>query len=308
MPLSENLGHVVELTVARESEFGYFLTDGTEDVLMHKNESSRHYAADEVVKAFLYTDSRGRIAATDTTPFVTVGNYEWAKVVDTKPGIGVFLDIGIQKDLLLGEEDLPAHKGVWPTIGDLLYVTIRVNRNGRLYARLATDPIMEEKAVEATDKAFNKNVIGYIYRTAKVGSWVFTAEGYKGFIHESQREREPRLGQKVEGRVVDVKVDGTINVSLLLRKQDNLDEDAKRIYEYLESRNGAMPYGDKSMPEEITERFNLSKAAFKRALGKLMKDGKVYQEDRWTYIKKEEGDSNKEEGDSNKEEARDSNK
>jgi uncharacterized protein len=286
MSLSENLGHVLELTVARETEFGYFLTDGTEDVLMHRNEASRNYSTDEVVKVFLYTDSRGRIAATDIIPIVTVGNYEWVKVTDIKPGIGVFLDIGIQKELLLGEEDLPAHKGVWPTIGDLLFVTIRVNRNGRLYARLATDQIMEEKAVEATEKEFNKNVIGYIYRTAKVGSWVFTAEGYKGFIHESQRETEPRLGQKVEGRVVDVKVDGTINVSLLLRKQESLDTDAERIYQYLESRNGAMPYGDKSMPEDIAERFNLSKAAFKRALGKLMKDGKVYQEDSWTYIKK----------------------
>ncbi|MGJ7919546.1 CvfB family protein [Neobacillus sp. LXY-4] len=291
MSLAMELGHVIELTVARESEFGYFLTDGTEDVLMHKNEASREYALDETVKVFLYTDSRGRISATDTIPFVTVGKYEWVKVTDVQPGLGVFLDIGIQKDLLLGEEDLPAHKGVWPTVGDLLFVTIRVNRNQRLYAKLATDPIMEEKAVEATETAFNKNVHGFIYRTAKVGSWIFTAEGYKGFIHESQREREPRLGEKVEGRVVDVKMDGTINVSLLQRKQDVQDTDAERIYQYLLSRNGAMPYSDKSLPEDISERFQLSKAAFKRALGKLMKEGKIYQEDRWTYIKKEEVDS-----------------
>lgn len=286
MPLEENIGHVLELSVSRENEFGYFLTDGSEDVLLHKNESSHQYSTDETVKVFLYSDSKGRIAATDTIPLVTVGNYEWVKVTDVKQGIGIFLDIGIQKDLLLGEEDLPAHKGVWPAIGDLLYVTMRVNRNQRLYAKLATDPIIEEIAVKAARQDFNKNVHGYIYRTAKVGSWVFTAEGYKGFIHESQRETEPRLGQKVEGRVVDVKEDGTINVSLLLRKQESLDLDADRIFEYLESRNGSMPYSDKSMPEDIQERFNLSKAAFKRALGKLMKDGKIYQEDGWTHLKK----------------------
>lgn len=286
MPLEENIGHVLELSVARENEYGYFLTDGSEDVLLHKNESSHQYSTDETVKVFLYSDSKGRIAATDTIPLVTVGNYEWVKVTDVKQGIGIFLDIGIQKDLLLGEEDLPAHKGVWPAIGDLLYVTMRVNRNQRLYAKLATDPIIEEIAVKAARQDFNKNVHGYIYRTAKVGSWVFTAEGYKGFIHESQRETEPRLGQKVEGRVVDVKEDGTINVSLLLRKQESLDLDAERIFEYLESRNGSMPYSDKSMPEDIQERFNLSKAAFKRALGKLMKDGKIYQEDGWTHLKK----------------------
>lgn len=286
MPLADHLGHVVELTIARESEFGYFLSDGTEDVLLHKNEASKSYVVDEKVNVFLYTDSRGRIAATDAVPLVTVGEYEWVKVVDVKPGIGVFLDIGTQKELLLGEEDLPKHRSVWPEIGDLLFVTIRVNRNQRLYARLATDPIIEEKSIKANRSAFNKNVHGYVYRTAKVGSWVYTAEGYKGFIHESQRKEEPRLGEKIAGRIIDVKEDGTVNISMLARKQDSLDEDAERIYRYLESRNGAMPYGDKSLPEDIQERFNLSKAAFKRALGKLMKEGKIYQEDRWTYIKK----------------------
>ncbi len=292
MPLAENVGHVLQLTVTRETEFGYFLSDGTEDILLHRKEASRQYEIDETVEVFLYTDSQGRVAATDVIPLVTVGKYEWVKVTDAKPGLGIFLDIGIQKDLLLGEEDLPAHKEVWPAIGDLLCVTIRVNRNKRLYARLATDPIMEEMAVEATETAFNKNVHGYIYRTAKVGSWLFTAEGYKGFIHESQREQEPRLGEKVEGRVIDVKVDGTINVSLLQRKQDILDDDAQRVLDYLESRDGAMPYSDKSTPEDIAERFKMSKGAFKRALGNLMKNGKIYQEDRWTYIKKDEEDSN----------------
>lgn len=290
MALTEYVGQVLELTVARQSEFGYFLTDGNEDVLLHINEASRSYDEGETVKVFLYTDSKERIAATDTIPFITAGHYDWAKVVDVKPGIGIFLDIGIQKDLLLGEEDLPAHESVWPIVGDLLFTTMRVNRNLRLYARLATDPIVEEKSIKATREAFNQNVHGYIYRTAKVGSWVFTAEGYKGFIHESQREQEPRLGQKVEGRIVDVKEDGTVNISLKLRKQESMDQDSERIYEYLLARNGAMPYGDKSMPEEITERFNLSKGAFKRSLGKLMKDGKVYQEDGWTYIKKDNQD------------------
>jgi predicted RNA-binding protein (virulence factor B family) len=285
MPLKEKLGQAVELTVARESEFGYFLTDGTEDVLLHRNEASKHYQLHETVKVFLYTDSKGRIAATDNLPIVTAGTYEWAKVVDVKLEIGAFLDIGIHKELFLGKEDLPAYKNVWPVPGDLLYVTIRVSRNGLLYARLANDSVIDEKAIKATRKAFNQNIVGFVYRTAKVGSWVLTAEGYKGFIHESQRERELRLGEKVEGRIIDVKADGTVNISLIKRKHEAMDEDAKKIYDYLESRNGAMPYSDKSLPEDIAERFHMSKSAFKRALGKLMKEGKVYQEGFWTYKK-----------------------
>ncbi|UII56969.1 S1-like domain-containing RNA-binding protein [Cytobacillus spongiae] len=287
MSLQEQIGEVVNLTVSREASFGYFLTDGTEDVLLHTNEADREYSVDEKVQVFLYTDNQGRVASTTTIPVVSVGKYNWVKVVDIKPGIGVFLDIGINKHLLLGEEDLPTHRSVWPQIGDLLYITIRINRNHRLYAKLATDPIMEELSIEATSKDYNKNIQGHIYRTAKVGSWIFTAEGYKGFIHESQRLEEPRLGEKIEGRIVDVKVDGTVNVSLLPRKQEALDEDSEGVYQYLLSRNGAMPYGDKSMPEDILERFQLSKGAFKRALGKLMKEGKIYQEEGWTYVKKD---------------------
>lgn len=287
MSLQELIGQTVTLTVARKAEFGYFLTDGNEDVLLHINEADREYELDETVDVFLYVDSEGRTSASTTIPEIGIGKYAWLKVVDTNPNVGVFLDIGIKKDLLLGIDDLPVHKSVWPKAGDLVYVTLRVNNNFLLYAKLATDPIIESISTKATRKDFNKNIQGHIYRTAKVGSWIYTIEGFKGFIHESQRQKEPRLGQMVEGRIIDVKDDGTVNVSLLARKQDAQDLEAERIFEYLMSRNGAMPFNDKSMPEDIQERFQLSKGAFKRALGKLMKDGRVYQEGSWTYLKKD---------------------
>ncbi|NYE05530.1 hypothetical protein F4694_002283 [Bacillus niacini] len=287
MSLQELIGQTVTLTVARKAEFGYFLTDGNEDVLLHINEADREYEEDESVEVFLYVDSEGRTSASTTIPEVAIGKYAWLKVVDSNPNVGVFLDIGIKKDLLLGIDDLPVHKSVWPKEGDMVYVTLRVNNNYLLYAKLATDPVMESISTKATRKDFNKNIQGHIYRTAKVGSWIYTIEGFKGFIHESQRQIEPRLGQKVEGRIIDVKEDGTVNVSLLARKQESQDVEAERIFEYLMSRNGAMPFNDKSMPEDIQERFQLSKGAFKRALGKLMKEGRVYQEGSWTYLKKD---------------------
>ena len=286
MALKDYIGQTVTLSVARQAPFGYFLTDGEEDVLLHQNEVHREVNEGDEIEVFLYVDSEGRPAASTIIPEVAVGRFAWVKVVDVNPEIGVFLNIGLQKDILLGADDLPLHKNVWPKPGDLLYITLRVNRNHLLYAKLANDKAIQEISVKATRKEFNKNVQGHIYRTAKVGSWIYTIEGFKGFIHESQRKQEPRLGEKVEGRIIDIKEDGTINVSLLARKQDAQDLDAAKIYEYLMSRNGAMPYTDKSMPEDIMERFDMSKAAFKRALGKLIKEGKVYQEGSWTYAKK----------------------
>ena len=285
--INDSLGSIITLTVARKTEYGFFLTDGEEDVLLHKNETSKEYELEEEVEVFLYIDSSGRTAATTKKPLISEGVYEWVQVVDVSPDLGVFLNIGIQKDLLLGKDDLPVVKEVWPAEGDMVYSTLRVNRNGRLYAKIASEQIISEMSHRATEKQLNKNIQGYVYRTAKVGTWMITAEGYRGFIHESQRRQEPRLGQKVEGRIVDVKEDGTINVSLLPRKHEAQGSDADVIMDYLLSRNGAMPYWDKSMPEDIEERFKMSKGAFKRALGKLLKDGQVYQEKGWTYLKQE---------------------
>ncbi|MFJ7729391.1 S1 RNA-binding domain-containing protein [Neobacillus sp. NPDC097160] len=287
MTLNELIGQATTLTVERKADFGYFLSDGNEDVLLHSNQAHQELAEGDEVEVFLFVDSQGRISASMTIPEISVGSYAWVKVTDTNPKIGVFLNIGLPKDILLGADDLPAHQSVWPNVGDLVYVTLRVNRNHLIYAKLASDQIIQSISTEATRKDFNKNVQGHIYRTAKVGSWVYTIEGFKGFIHESQRPKEPRLGEKVEGRIIDVKEDGTINVSMLARKEESQDLDSEKIYEYLMSRNGAMPYNDKSTPEDIQERFGLSKGAFKRALGKLMKEGKAYQEGSWTYVKKD---------------------
>lgn len=115
---------------------------------------------------------------------------------------------------------------------------------------------------------------------------MLTDTGVRGFIHRTERKEEPRLGSTVTGRVIAVKEDGTVNVSLLPRKQDALSVDAEEILTYMRTRNGAMPYGDKSDPEDIRERFQMSKAAFKRALGHLMKNDLVYQKEGWTYEKK----------------------
>ncbi|CAH2713515.1 Conserved virulence factor B [Neobacillus rhizosphaerae] len=287
MSLNELVGQSTTLTVARKAAFGYFLTDGNEDVLLHINQAGQELAEGDEVEVFLYVDSQGRTSASTTIPEISVDRYAWVKVTDTNPEIGVFLNIGLPKDILLGADDLPVHKSVWPKVGDLVYVTLRLNRNYLLYARLGSDQIIQSISVKATREDFNKNVQGHIYRTAKVGSWVYTIEGFKGFIHESQRPKEPRLGEMIEGRIIDVKEDGTVNISLLARKEESQDQDAERIFEYLLSRNGAMPFSDKSMPEDIQERFGLSKGAFKRALGKLMKEGRAYQEGSWTYVKKD---------------------
>ncbi|MBD8067575.1 S1 RNA-binding domain-containing protein [Bacillus sp. PS06] len=280
-------GTVVSLMVDRDAPFGYFLTNGEEDVLLHKKDLTDEFNEDDRNTVFLYQDHQGRLAATMTIPTVQIGVYDWVEVVEIRHDLGVFINIGISKDILVSKDDLPGVDHIWPQKGDVLYCSLKTDKNGRLFGKLATEDVIRTISKPASKKDFNKNVTGHVYRLLLVGSFMVTEEGYIGFIHESERRQEPRLGEKVEGRIIDVKDDGSVNISLLARTHEILDDDAKQLYSYMESRGGAMPYWDKSDPDDIMERFQMSKGAFKRALGRLMKDGKVYQEEGWTYFKNE---------------------
>ncbi|MEB1809376.1 MAG: S1-like domain-containing RNA-binding protein [Bacillaceae bacterium] len=281
-------GSIAELRVERQAEFGYFLTDGEQDFLLHTNEMTGEVKEGDNIEVFLYNDKEGRLAATMTIPKVQLGEYDWVEVVDINPRLGVFVNIGIQKDILVSVDDLPAFKSVWPKVGDQLFVTLKIDYKGRLLGQLVTEEVVAEIEKEATFEMDKQQISGRIYRALKVGSFMLSDEGYRCFIHESQRRQEPRLGEHVTGRVIDVKEDGSLNVSLLPLKQESLDEDAEMIYAYLERNGGKMPYTDKSEPADIRLDFGMSKAAFKRALGRLMKEKKVEQKGDWTFIIKSE--------------------
>lgn len=276
------------LRVDEQVDYGYFLTDGEKRVLLHNNEVTEEIHVGDEIEVFFLVDSTDRLSATMKKPFITEGEYGWTDVVDVRDEYGAFINIGLAKDALVGKDNLPFLREVWPEPGDKLYCTLKVTNNGRFFVRLATEEIIKPLLKNADRELFNKEISGTVYRMIVAGSFIITDEGYKGFIHSTQRTREPRLGERVTGRVIDVKEDGTVNISLLPRKHEALSDDAEKIFAYMKERGGAMPYSDKSDAEDIKERFSLSKGAFKRAIGHLMKAGKVYQEGGWTYEKKEE--------------------
>ncbi len=277
-------GTVQDLTVDSEMPYGYFLTDGDNRVLLHKSEITGEIQEGEEVKVFLFHDKEFRLNATMNIPKVQVGKYAWAEVVDNKRGLGVFVNIGLPKDILISGDDLPIVESVWPQAGDKVLLTLKLDKQNRIYGKLATENIILQLSRKADPQMLKAKVQGHVYRTVKVGTLFLSEQGYRCFVHESERQQEPRLGQLVEGRVIGVKEDGSLNVSFVPLKQDKMEDDTEVILEFLNRRSGAMPYGDKSSPEEIKDKFNMSKASFKRALGALMKQGTVQQEEGWTYI------------------------
>ena len=278
-------GEVVTLKVDRRADEGqgHILTNGEQDLPLLNIEKTKDVKIGEEIEVFLYQDKSGELAATMRIPEIRLGVYGWGEVAGSRKNLGAFVNIGLSKDILVSVDDLPLHSNVWPKPGDKLYITLVRDKHDRLFGKLATEEVIREISKPAPEKMYNKTVKGFIYKTKKVGSYMITDEGYRCFIHENERVKEPRLGQYMEGRVIDEKEDGSLNVSFRPFKQDKMVEDSEIILQYLEIRGGAMPYGDKTTPEDIMRTFEMSKGAFKRALGKLMKEDKIYQEDGWTY-------------------------
>lgn len=159
--------------------------------------------------------------------------------------------------------------------------------------RLSHDQRFEKKRIfETARPAVNVKrgdmLKGKIYNISDDGAFVLTEDKYIGFIHNSEHSQSLKMGMTVEGRVTFVRADGRINLSLRPLKEDARVVDAERILEYLNKRNGSMPFNDNSPPEVIKERFGISKSSFKRALGKLYKDGLIREKEGWVTLKNED--------------------
>lgn len=128
-------------------------------------------------------------------------------------------------------------------------------------------------------------IAGRVYNTIEDGAFIVTAEDYIGFIHNDEMVVPLQIDDEIEARVTFLRADGKLNLSLKPLKEEARHQDAEKIVAYLKGRKGSMPYTDVTPPETIKDVFGLSKAAFKRALGLLLKDGLVEQKEGWVTLK-----------------------
>ncbi|WP_100372219.1 CvfB family protein [Bacillus sp. FJAT-45037] len=278
-------GFTVTLEVARKAKFGYFLTDGTTDILLHDNDVEGDVEIEQRLEVFLYHDHENRLCASMKMPILQGEQIAWLEVVSIKIGHGIFMYNGISRDLFLSIDELPYDRNLWPKPGDKLPVSYTWDKKGRLMARLVKGLPMEEQSVKAPDIMMNKEVKGRVYHYLDEGAAIFTDDKYLAYLHDNEMIQEPRYGEELSVRVIYVREDGRLNVTMHPLRSERQESDAEKLVRYMEERGGQMPYWDKSQPEDIKHRFDLSKAAFKRALGKLLKEGKIEQKDGWTHLK-----------------------
>lgn len=267
MRLTDELGKRRMLTVVKRTDFGVYLGTKDERVLLPKKEAPEGTEPGDSVEVFLYKDSDDRMIATTRVPAVTLGGLAVLGVKDTGK-IGAFLDWGLPKDLLLPfkEQTVKVKKG------DRVLVSLYVDKSERLCATMKVYGMLR------TDSPYKKDdaVEGIIYDTSeKFGAFVAVDNCYSALIPKREAYGELRVGDTVHGRVVKVKEDGKLDLSVREKAFIQMDADAQMILEKMKGLGGKLPFTDKAEPERIKRELGLSKSAFKRAVGKLLKEQKL---------------------------------
>ena len=261
------LGEKQVLTVVKTVDFGVYLGSDEERVLLPKKQVPEGIEVGDPVEVFLYKDSSDRMIATTKEPKITLGELAVLEVAEVGR-IGADLDWGLETHLLLPfkEQTVKVEKG------DRCLVSLYVDKSGRLCATMKVYPLLR------TDSPYKKNdmVRGTVYGISReFGVFVAVDDRYSALIPRREVYGRMFIGQQVEARVADVKADGKLDLSVRGRIPEQMAADAPQIMERIEKNGGCLPFTDKADPERIKMEFGMSKAAFKRAVGRLLKQGKV---------------------------------
>ena len=270
--------------VTDENDRHYFIQKNGLTFRLAKTEGEHQLG--EGVEGFGYVNQKQELSFTTEIPKSRQGHYAFATVIETRRDLGAFVDIGLpDKDIAVSLDELPTMRELWPKKGDRLMVALRVDQKDRIWGTLADEKIFRSLSRLGTQDLMNKDVAGTVYRLKLAGTYLLTEDYHIGFVHPSERYLEPRLGEGVKGRVIGLRPDGVLNISLKPRAHEVINDDAEMLLVYLErTPDKQMPYTDKSDPEAIKQMFGISKGQFKRAMGHLLKEKRVVQEDGITKL------------------------
>lgn len=271
------------LKVLRQSDQGSFLDGGTgntnDDILLHKEQQTEPVQIGDEVHVFLYKDPKGRLTASMRLPAIKEGQIGYVEVVNTTK-FGCFVEVGTERGIFMPLAEMRGR----PQLGEKVWVRLYSDKSGRLAVSMDVDDAMRRAAKPAVEAKVGQMVRGAIYNMTADGAFFITPERWIAFLHRSEMTDSLKVGSMVKARVTYKRDDGRINVSMRPVKETAITEDGDVLMNYLFQRNGRMPYSDKTASEIIKDKFGFSKAAFKRAVGHLMKEGKVIQEDGWTLL------------------------
>lgn len=238
-----------------------------ETVLLPGKEIPEGAKIGDEVEVFLYKDSEDRLIATTKEPMVKLGELSVLRVKNVT-GIGAFLDWGLEKDLFLPFKEQTGRV----TEGKQPLVALYVDKSGRLCATMRIEKYLSAKAPFEKDAKVWGTVYGI---NPQIGAFIAVENRYFGLIQAKDLAVPLRVGDRVEARITKVREDGKLNLSMQQKAYKQLEEDAKSLLELFEQYDGVLPFTDKASPELIKREVGLTKNAFKRAVGHLLKENKI---------------------------------
>lgn len=282
------LGKVQKLKVLRWTTVGVFVGIGDEDemggiLLPNKYVKEGTQKGDEV-EVFVYRDSEDRLIATNIIPPVKVGEIGFLKVLETG-NLGAFLDWGLEKDLLLPHREQQDR----PQKGRSVLVALYIDKTDRICATTYIEKYLEAQSPYKTDDRVN----GLVYRISdSLGVLVAVDNRYMGLIPKQEAIGSFHKGDTLSCRVASVKEDGKLILSLKEKAHIQMDTDTVTLLQALNKRNGFLDLHDDSDPELIRSTVKMSKRAFKRAVGRLLKEKQITMTEKGiTLIQKEASES-----------------
>ncbi len=239
-----------------------------EHVLLPRKQVPEDCKVGDLLEVFLYKDSEDRLITTRKEPGLSLHEVGYLTVKEVGK-IGAFLDWGLDKDLLLPFHEQPRSR---VTKGQRVLVAVYLDKSDRLCATMNVYPYLR------TDSPYHTGdeVTGRVYQTSNnFGTFVAVDDIYSALIPKKELVRDLPIGTEIQARVTAVKPDGKLNLSIREKGLVQIDADGDIILKRMQENGGRLPFTDKAAPELIREEMQMSKNEFKRAIGHLMKAGKV---------------------------------
>ena len=266
------LGEKQTLEIMKKVEFGVYLKNsmdetGEERVLLPAKQVPAGAAVGDKIEVFLYKDSKDRLIATTNTPLLMMGEIKVLKVAQVGK-MGAFLNWGLEKDLFLPFREQTGKVRE----GDECLVSLYIDKSSRL---CATMKVYHQLKLNSPYKKDDK-VNGLVYEISdNFGAFVAVDDMYSGLIAKKEFFGNVKVGDRITARVVAVKEDGKLDLSIREKALTQILIDAEKVLQVIESFDGALPFNDKANPEVIKREMQMSKNEFKKAVGHLLKSGKI---------------------------------
>ncbi len=269
------IGEYNTLTILRRTSAGLYLGDDEgEDVLLPNKYIPENYEINDEIEVFIYLDNSERKIATTLTPKILMQRFALLKVVAISE-YGAFMDWGLEKNLLVpfreqGQKMEEGHSYI-------VYLDFD-EQTDRLFASNKIEKLLDNETLYVEE---GEEVDIMFYRETEIGYSVIINHWHKGLVYKNELFKDVNIGDEQTAYIKLIREENKLDISLQPIGYENFNAvNTQKLYDDLKSNEGFIPLTDKSAPDDIYERFGISKKAFKKAVGDLYKQRKIVIEEK----------------------------